>query len=398
MNRRHLLKTLAIAPLAAQFGGHAGRLFAAPAGTPRCLVVFLRGGYDASSLLVPTSSNFYYQSRPNIAIPKPSDDLRSAIALDADWGLHPALRESIYPLYRNGQAAFLPFAGTDDLTRSHFETQDSIELGQPLTGTRNFRSGFMNRLAAVLSGAAPIALTDQLPIAMQGEVQVPNIALRSVGKPNVDARQSKIIASMYGNTPLAAQVNEGFMVREDVARQFAGEMDAANRNAITAKGFELEARRIARLMGDKYTLGFVDVGGWDTHVGQGAASGYLAGRFDELGRGLAGFADEMGPQWRDTVVVVISEFGRTFRENGNRGTDHGHGSVYWLLGGGIRGGRVVGEQQRLEQATLFQNRDYPVLNEYRAVLGGLFGRLYGLRDEQVERVFVQTKSKDIGLV
>jgi len=398
MNRRHLLKTLAIAPLAAQFGGHAGRLFAAPAGTPRCLVVFLRGGYDASSLLVPVSSNFYYQSRPNIAIPKPSEDLRTAIALDADWGLHPALRDSIHPLFRNGQAAFLPFAGTDDLTRSHFETQDSIELGQPLTGTRNFRSGFMNRLAAVLNGAAPIALTDQLPIAMQGEVQVPNIALRSVGRPNVDARQSKIIASMYGDTPLAAQVNEGFMVREDVARQFAGEMDAANRNAITAKGFELEARRIARLMRDKYTLGFVDVGGWDTHVGQGAASGYLAGRFDELGRGLAGFADEMGPQWRDTVVVVISEFGRTFRENGNRGTDHGHGSVYWLLGGGIRGGRVVGEQQRLEQATLFQNRDYPVLNEYRAVLGGLFGRMYGLRAEQVERVFVQTRPKDIGLV
>jgi uncharacterized protein (DUF1501 family) len=398
MNRRQLLQTLAIAPLAAQLGGHAGRLFAAPAGTPRCLVVFLRGGYDASSLLVPVSSGFYYQSRPNIAIPKPSEDLRTAIALDADWGLHPALRESIYPLFRNGQAAFLPFAGTDDLTRSHFETQDSIELGQPLAGTRNFRSGFMNRLAAVLNGAAPIALTDQLPIAMQGEVQVPNIALRSVGKPNVDARQSRIIASMYGDTPLAAPVNEGFMVREDVARQFAGEMDAANRNAVTTKGFELEARRIARLMRDKYTLGFVDVGGWDTHVGQGAASGYLAGRFDELGRGLAGFADEMGPQWRDTVVVVISEFGRTFRENGNRGTDHGHGTVYWLLGGGIRGGRVVGEQQRLEQATLFQNRDYPVLNEYRAVLGGLFGRMYGLRAEQLERVFAQARTRDIGVI
>jgi uncharacterized protein (DUF1501 family) len=219
-----------------------------------------------------------------------------------------------------------------------------------------------------------------------------------VGKPNVDQRQSKIIASMYGNTTLAAPVNEGFTVRDDVARQFAGEMDAANRNAITAKGFELEARRIARLMRDKYTLGFVDVGGWDTHVGQGASSGYLAGRFDELGRGLAGFADEMGPQWRDTLVVVVSEFGRTFRENGNRGTDHGHGTVYWLLGGGIRGGRVVGEQQRLEQPTLFQNRDYPVLNEYRAVLGGLFSRMYGLKPDQVQRVFAQTQAKDIGLV
>ncbi len=389
-----LLKTLAAAPLASA----AGRLFAAPAGTPRCLLVFLRGGYDAASLLVPISSRYYYETRPNIAIPKPGDDLRAAVALDADWGLHPVLRESIYPLYRSGQAAFLPFAGTDDLTRSHFETQDSIELGQPLTGTRNFRSGFMNRLASVLNNAAPIALTDQLPIAMQGDVQVPNMALRSVGKPSIDDRQSKIIASMYGGTSLATKVNEGFTVREDVMRELAGEMDAANRNAVSAKGFELEARRIARLMKDKYTLGFVDVGGWDTHVGQGAAGGYLAGRLDELGRGLAAFADEMGPQWRDTVVVVISEFGRTFRENGNRGTDHGHGTVYWVLGGGIRGGRVAGEQQRIEQRTLFQNRDYPVLNEYRTVLGGLFSRLYGLRTEQVERVFVQVRPHDVGLV
>jgi uncharacterized protein (DUF1501 family) len=87
-----------------------------------------------------------------------------------------------------------------------------------------------------------------------------------------------------------------------------------------------------------------------------------------------------------------------FRENGNRGTDHGHGSVYWIMGGGIRGGRVAGEQQRLEQPTLFQNRDYPVLNEYRAVLGGLFARMYGLKGEQVQRVFARTQPKDIGLV
>jgi uncharacterized protein (DUF1501 family) len=256
----------------------------------------------------------------------------------------------------------------------------------------------MNRLAGVLNNAAPIALTDQLPIAMQGPVQVPNMALRSVGKPGVDPRQSKIIASMYSNTALASQVNEGFVVRDDVARELASEMEAASRNAVTTKGFEQEARRIARLMRDKYTLGFVDVGGWDTHVGEGGSAGYLAGRFDELGRGLAGFADEMGQQWHDTVVVVVSEFGRTFRENGNRGTDHGHGTVYWLLGGGIRGGRVVGEQQRVEQATLFQNRDYPILNEYRSVLGGLFGRMYGLRQQQIEQVFAQTRSSDIGLV
>ena len=175
-------------------------------------------------------------------------------------------------------------------------------------------------------------------------------------------------------------------------------MEAAGRDAQSTKGFEGTARRMARLMQSRYGLGFVDVGGWDTHVGQGAATGALANRFEELGRGLAGFADEMGPAWKSTVVVVVSEFGRTFRENGNRGTDHGHGSVYWVLGGGIAGGRVVGEQQALNATTLFQNRDYPVLNDYRSVLGGLFARMYGLGPAAIARVFPGAIGTDLGLV
>ena len=175
-------------------------------------------------------------------------------------------------------------------------------------------------------------------------------------------------------------------------------MEQAGRQAISAKGFELEAIRIAHLMQERYRLGFVDVGGWDTHVGQGGAQGYLANRFDELGRGLASFAQALGPAWRDTVVVVLSEFGRTFRQNGNGGTDHGHGSVYWVLGGGLRGGRVLGEQVAVERATLFQDRDYPVLNDYRALLGGLFARLYGLSRAQSAQVFAGVAPRDTGLL
>jgi uncharacterized protein (DUF1501 family) len=394
MDRRTALQHLAAIPLSAA----CTRLWAAPAAGTRLLCVFLRGGYDASNLLVPVSSQFYYESRPNIAIARPGPELNTALPLDADWGLHPALRESIYPLFQAGQAAFVPFAGIEDLSRSHFETQDSIEMGQPLAGKRDYRSGFLNRLAAVLQGAQPIAFTDQLPLAMQGALQVPNASLRNLAKPAIDARQARIIGSMYEGTPLARKVAEGFSVREDVMRDMAGEMEAANRNAISAKGFELEARRIARLMKEKYTLGFVDVGGWDTHVGQGGATGYLASRLDELGRGLSGFAQEMGTDWRQTVVVVVSEFGRTFRENGNRGTDHGHGTVYWVLGGGVRGGRVAGEQIQLSARTLFQNRDYPVLNEYRAVLGGLFARLYGLSPAQLSQVFNGAEPHDLSLV
>ena len=397
MNRRQLLKSLSLIP-ALSLAPVAGRLLAAPATNAKLLVVFLRGGYDAANLLVPIGSKFYYEARPNIAIAKPSSELNSALPLNADWGLHPALRESIFPLFSTGQAAFIPFAGTEDLTRSHFETQDSIELGQPLNRSRNYQSGFLNRLAAVLNDRGAISFTDQLPIVMQGEVQIPNTALRSVGKPSVDAKQSAIIASMYKDTSLSKQVSEGFTVRDEIMRELSAEMDSASRNAVSAKGFELEARRIAKLMKDKHNIGFVDVGGWDTHVGEGGATGYLAGRFDELGRGLAAFGQEMGPDWRDTVVVVVSEFGRTFRENGNRGTDHGHGTVYWVLGGSIKGGEIIGEQARIEQPTLFQNRDYPVLNEYRAVFGGLFARMYGLNETQIERIFVGAKARDMGLI
>jgi uncharacterized protein (DUF1501 family) len=223
------------------------------------------------------------------------------------------------------------------------------------------------------------------------------------------------LAGMYSGHPLQGRVAESFDVRAEAARDvagvgmaasaagaapaMAGEMQAANRNAINAKGFELEARRIARLMRERYALGFIDVGGWDTHVGQGAATGYLASRLDELGRGLAAFADELGASvWRDTVVVVLSEFGRTMRENGNRGTDHGHGSVHWVLGGSLAAGPVSGEQVPVEARTMFQNRDWPVLNEYRSVLGGLLSRQFALTPDQLERVFPGARPRDIGLL
>ncbi|CAM3636611.1 DUF1501 domain-containing protein [Roseateles saccharophilus] len=368
--------------------------------TPRVLVVFLRGAYDAANLLVPTASSFYYEARPNIAIAK-----AQALPLDAAWGLAPALADSIHPLWLKGQAAFVPFAGTHDTTRSHFETQDHIELGQPDDASRDFRSGFMNRLAGVLGAGSAgsshleaMAFTDQVPLILRGSLPVANQALRDLGKPAISASQAQTIAAMYAGTKLAGTVSGGFEVRDEVSREMAGEMEAASRNAIAAKGFALEARRVARLMRERVTLGFIDIGGWDTHVGEGGANGQLATKLGELGKGLALFADEMGPQWANTVVVVVSEFGRTFRENGNRGTDHGHGSAYWVLGGGVKGGRIAGEQVEVKAATLFQNRDWPVLNEYRALFGGLFKRIYGLNDAQLATVFPGASSRDIGLV
>jgi uncharacterized protein (DUF1501 family) len=397
MNRRDLIKAfLATAPLTV-----AGRVWAAPSTDARLLVVFLRGAYDAANVVVPVSSDFYYASRPTLAIAKPDvGNPNAALSLNDDWALHPALRDSLYPLWGKREIAFIPFAGTsDDVSRSHFETQDTIELGQAVGGSRDYRSGFMSRLAAELTRVKPIAFTDQLPLTFRGKAQFPNIGLNTVGKPGIDDRQAKLIKQMYAHSDLASTVEEGFKVRDDVYRSISEEMTAANRGAVSPRGFELSARRIGRLMREQYNLGFVDVGGWDTHVNQGAATGYLADRLGELGRALAGFAEEVGPaSWRDTVVVTISEFGRTFRENGDRGTDHGHGSVYWVLGGGINGGRILGEQVKVEQPKLFQNRDYPVMTDYRSFFAGLFQRMYGLETPSIERIFASVHPTDLGIV
>jgi uncharacterized protein (DUF1501 family) len=396
MNRRQLLK-LALAPVPGLVLGRTA-LGGAPRG-PRFLLVFLRGGYDCANVIVPYASSFYYESRPKIAVPRPDPtDVDTALALDANWALTPTLRPSIGALYAQQQVAFVPFAGTEDLSRSHFDTQDDIELGQAAQGARDYHSGFLARLNAVLGDARPIAFTDALPVCMRGRADVPNASLKNVGKPAFDERQARLLESMYAGHRLEPAVSDGLELRTTVARDLETEMQGASRGAVTTKGFELEAERVARLMRDDYSLGFLDVGGWDTHVNEGAAKGTLATNVDSLGRGLAAFAQTLGAEWRNTVVVVISEFGRTFRENGNRGTDHGHGSVYWVLGGGIAGGRIAGEQVRVERASLLQDRDYPVLNNYRNVLGGLFQRLWGLSAGDIERVFPGANPVDLRLV
>jgi uncharacterized protein (DUF1501 family) len=397
MQRRDFLQMMALATPALAISG---RLFAAPPGSPRFLLVFLRGGYDCANVVIPYSSSYYYESRPNIAVPKPTGPAATdgALALDADWALTPVLRTSIAPLYASRQVLFIPFAGTEDLSRSHFETQDSIELGQPLQGSHDLRSGFLSRLAGVVSGADPIAFTDSLPVCFRGDRDIPNISLKGVGKPVFDARQASILSDMYAGHPLQSKVVDGLELRQEVGRALEMEMKEASRDAISPKGFELEARRVGRLMRDQYRIGFVDVGGWDTHVNEGAAQGALANNVESLGRGLVALSQELGGEWRNTVVAVVSEFGRTFRENGNKGTDHGHGSVHWLLGGSINGGRIAGEQTRVNAASLFQNRDYPVLNEYRTVLGGLFTSLWGLSPDQIQRVFPGAAATNLQLV
>ena len=380
------------------------RLWAAPAaGTTKFLVVMLRGAYDGASLLVPYSSDFYYRSRPRIALPRPgSGDPNAAIRLDSDWGLNAAAKD-LHALYARKQAAFVPFCGSSDTSRSHFQAQDLMEMGQRESGPPDYSSGFLNRLAEALGSdprAGGVAFTNNLTLAFKGAVAVPNVSLRGGARNPLPQGSSEQIAAMYEGTPLAAVASSGIETRREVSEQLMSEMAESARGAGPARAFEARARLVGRLMRGKpaYSIGFVDVGGWDTHVDQGAAQGSLATSLEGLARGLAAFAEEMGPMWSGTVVVVMSEFGRTARENGNRGTDHGHGNTLWVLGGGVAGGRIAGAQVAVDEAHLYQNRDFPVLNDYRSVLAHLFARVYGLDAARLERVLPGAKPQDLGLV
>jgi uncharacterized protein (DUF1501 family) len=340
----------------------------------------------------------------------------ASLRLDDRWALAPALAPSFGTFWEAGQLAAVPFAGTDFVSRSHFEAQDWIEFGQPAQGgvRPDSRSGFLNRLLAQLTAPAlpppvGIAFTQGLPPSWRGQRSVVNVSLGSAGLRRAPteavmraalAQEDRLLA-MYAGHQLEPLVSEGIALRRDLSAGLSREMEQASRQALTATGFALEASRIGRLMRERpdYALGFIDVGGWDTHAGQGGANGYLAGRLRALGDGLQALADALGPaEWARSVVIVLSEFGRTFRENGARGTDHGHGTALWVLGGSVRGGRIVGDQAPIAPGALHQDRDLPVLNEYRAVLGGVFARLYGLDAAALDAVFPRARPRDLGLL
>ena len=262
-----------------------------PPSGPRLLVVFLRGAYDAANIVVPVSSDFYYASRPNLAIPKDA-----ALPLDSDWGLHPALKDSIYPLWQKKQIAFVPFAGTDDT---------SARISRPRT-----RSNWASRLAGTprlpvrlhephrrrsCRAPRPIAFTTQLPLTFRGGAARSQHRAEFHRQARRGRQERRTDPGHVSGPGPGAGGGKASRCRTRSIRRSSAEMQAANRNAVTPKGFELSAQRIGILMQDKFNLGFVDVGGWDTHVNQGGADGYLADRIGELGRGLALLQTTLGP-------------------------------------------------------------------------------------------------------
>jgi uncharacterized protein (DUF1501 family) len=391
MNRRDILR-LAAGTSLVPFGG-AGWAATADGGPKRLIVIFLRGAVDGLNVVVPYAERTYYEVRPTIAIGGPETEL-GALPLDGRFGLHPALA-GLLPLWNDGKLAFVHAAGSPSATRSHFDAQLFIENGTP--GDSTTPDGWMNRLLAALP--APHGPTDAvsvgptLPQILRGSLPIANLPLgpeaarpMPLDRPEISRAFDRLYA---GNDPLSEAYRQARAVRGELLGDLASEMRPADNGAPPPSGFPREAARLAHLIRrDRHIrLAFASLGGWDTHVNQGRAKGQLASRLQSLGDGLAALARGLGKDWDDTVVVVISEFGRTVRENGNGGTDHGHGNVVWVLGGSVRGGRVYGDWPGLAKAQLYQGRDLAVTTDYRTVFAAILERHLGLADRQLAQIF-----------
>ncbi|MEJ2793410.1 DUF1501 domain-containing protein [Iodobacter sp. LRB] len=393
MNRRDFIAMLgASAALTIPLGRNVWAASTASSQPNRKLVVvLLRGAVDGLSVLPPWSDKDYYQERGRIAIARPGEE-GGAIRLDARFGLHPALA-ALYPLWQAGQLAFIPASGSPDPTRSHFDAQDYLESGTP--GNKSTATGWLNRLLASFpahgAGDRALALGATQPRILAGPQQIAVLGSGKSANRQSAFDRPKIAAAfdaLYsGNDVLAQQYRLARSSREQLRMALETEMDEASRGAPLPDNFVGDAQRLGRLMRGNASLqiAFADLGGWDTHINQGHAEGMLANRLEPLGQGLATLARELGQDWDNTVVLVMSEFGRTIRENGSGGTDHGHGNVLWLLGGKINGGRILGQWAGLSER--YQERDVPVFNDYRQITAQLLGAHLGLRDNQLASVF-----------
>lgn len=354
------------------------------------VVVFQRGACDGLNTVIPFGEASYRSLRPTIAIPAPNGSNKdAALDLDGFFGLHPAL-DGLMPLWKEGRLAALHAIGSPDSTRSHFDAQDFMESGTP--GRKATEDGWMNRslLASASPGATPfrgVAMTPTLPRILAGRAQAVSMAnIRDFAVKGAGAEQAQRgFEQMYAGAvrgTLHGTGEETFAALEDLERSDPARYTPANGARYPARGVGNSLKQVAQLI--KADLGvelaFAEVGGWDHHAAEGGVQGQLATRLRELGGALSAFATDLGPRLDDVVLVTMTEFGRTARENGNRGTDHGHASVAFALGGGVRGGKVYGRWPGLKTADLYEGRDLALTTDFRDLLSELLIRHLGLAD------------------
>ena len=348
----------------------------AAANKKKLVVLFQRGAADGLNIVVPYREQNYYAMRPTIAIKQ-----NEVIDLDGFFGLHPAMA-AFKPLYDQGHLAIVPAAGSPDTTRSHFDAQDYMESGTP--GVKSTPDGWLNRaLQAEMLRSKPspfraVALGPEIPRTLEGRVQA--IALDNVLDFSVGGRgpqpspMSNAFQSMYDQSTDAVLHGTGEETFEAVKMLRATDpahYQPAAGVVYPKTQFGNSLKQVAQLM--KADLGveaaFSDIGGWDTHQNQGGANGQLANRLTDFSEGIAAFWRDMGDEAEQVTLVTMSEFGRTARQNGTGGTDHGHANVMFVLGGQVKGGKVYGKWPGLDNAQLNEGRDLTVTTDFRRVLG-----------------------------
>lgn len=392
MNRRNFLMTTIATSLVVQ-GAWAQNYKSM--GNNKFLFVFLRGGMDGLNAMIPHASDYYYESRSSIAIPR-----QNVLKINEEFGLHPNFL-NLYQLHQQRQAAFIHCSGTPNMSRSHFETQDYVEMGCDVSKPL-YANGFLNRCAQVLSKKQRIQVntfTNNIPQIFKGNFSVDNVQVESNAKPRTNESDYE---RLYQNSQLQDYVKRGYEQESKVyqmSQAMDNEMMAANGKANNINNFAKKMQRTAHYMAAPSiaSIGFIDVGGWDTHVNEGAVTGQLANNFKNLDEGLQAFKEGVGTAWKNTTVVVMSEFGRTVHQNGTGGTDHGHGNVMMVLGGNLSKSGVQGRWEGLTAQTLNENRDLKVLNDYRNVLRANLGKLYDFSNAELDYIFPNSKS-DILLV
>ena len=381
-------------------------LYATESGESRkkiLVAIFQRGAVDGLNMVVPFGEPRYYQLRPSIGIPKPDGTPNSAVDLDGFFGLHPALTP-LKPMFDAQHLAIVDAVGSPDPTRSHFDAQDYMESGTPgLKGADGWLNRALPKDSDPVSPLRAVSLGDTLARSLRGHNEA--IAVRSLKDFQVhDAAGAAAFESMYDNSVDATlhgtgrETFDAVKMLQSIQKQNYFPANGANYgNGGFGRGLQQIAQLIKANVGVE--VAFADIGGWDTHVnetGGQPTNGQLANNLAQFAQALAAFYQDLGDRMEDITLVTMSEFGRTARENGDRGTDHGHANVMFVLGGDVRGGKVYGEWPGLQEEQLYEGRDLALTTDFRDVLGELVARHVG--NTNLKSVFPGYDPKFRGLI
>src|SRR3954470_14385552 len=392
ISRRVFLKHGGLALVILRFApDFLARTAEAAASRRRILVtIFQRGAVDGLNMVVPFGEKEYYAARPSIAVPRPNA-ADGAVDLDGFFGLHPRLG-ALKPLWDARPLAIVHASGSPDGTRSHFDAQDYMESGTP--GVKSTQDGWLNRYlhAREHANATPfraVALAPQLPRSLQGTTAA--LAMTQIGQFGIRAWQATDMVQASFESEYAAAADrvlnrtggQAFDAVKMLKSADPSRYQPENGAEYPRSAYGEALRQIAQLIKADVGLeiAFAEAGGWDTHVNQGAATGQLGARLDDFGRGIAALARDLGDRMSDVVIMTMSEFGRAVAENGNRGTDHGHGNAMMIIGGdSVRGGKVYGRWPGLAREQRYDGRDLAVTTDFRSVFDEVVRGHLGVTD------------------